>query len=263
MTDVLAEPIADFFANPLVTTGITLVGVVVVALWLAAAWWAYQDAARRSESTLVAFLAAAWIVVSTPLMLPFALAVYGFARPQLTAADHRTRSLVQALGAAAGEGPACAGCRSPIEAGWLRCPACSSWLAAPCRSCGAWSARDLEACPFCGSEDHASPTVEPSPALEPRHQPLPEPVAEPVAAAVAVDAGVAARGAVPVASHGIPVGRGIPVGPGLPIERAGHEMAAAGVSSAAAVVIGAQERVASSTRPFSYATSRDISSASS
>jgi RNA polymerase subunit RPABC4/transcription elongation factor Spt4 len=250
MTDVLAGPIAEFFANPLVTTGITLVGVVVVALWLAAAWWAYQDAARRSESTLAAFLAAAWIVVSTPLMLPLALAVYGFARPQLTAADHRTRSLVHALGAAADGGPACASCQSPIEASWLRCPACSSWLAAPCRSCGVWSARDLEACPFCGSEDHASPVVEPAP------EPLPQPVAERVAAAVAVDPGGAAR-------RGVAVRPGVRVGPGLPFGRTGHGTAAAGVSSAAAVVIGAQERVASSTRPFSYATSRDSSSASS
>jgi hypothetical protein len=247
MTDALAGPIAEFFANPLVTTGITLVGIVVVALWLAAAWWAYQDAARRSESTLVAFMAAAWIVVSTPLMLPFALAVYGFARPQLTASDHRTRDLVRALGAAAEEGPACASCRSPIESSWLRCPACSNWLAAPCRSCGVWSARDLEACPFCGTEDHAGPVVEPVPLPLATPQPLRHPVTEPVAAAVAVGPGLVAR-------------PGVPVGPG---RRPAHETAAAGVSSAAAVAMRAQERVASSARPFSYATSRDSSSASS
>lgn len=156
MTDQIARPVADLFANPLVSTGLTLVGIALVALWLAAAWWSYQDASRRSESTLSAFLAAAWIIVSTPLMLPVALAIYAFARPQLTAADHRARRLVGELTAVA-DGPACLGCRVPIESRWLRCPACGAWLAAPCRNCGVWSARDLEACPYCGSEEHAAP----------------------------------------------------------------------------------------------------------
>ncbi len=240
MMDAFADPIADFFANPLVTTGLTLVGIAVVALWLAAAWWAYQDAARRTESTLAAFLAAGWIVLSTPLMLPIALAVYAFSRPQVTASDHRTRSLVRELESVVHGGAACPSCQLPVESAWLRCPSCSTWLSAPCRSCAAWSARDLEACPFCGTEDHAAPGV-----IEPHGSTVP-------------------------ASPGVAVGPGVPIGPGVPLGRAfdigtgvaGHGTAAANASSAAAVV-GAQERVASSARPFSYATSRDISSVSS
>jgi hypothetical protein len=245
MMDALAGPIEELFANPLVSTGLSLAGIAVVALWLAAAWWAYQDAARRSESTLAAFVAAAWIVVSTPLLLPFALAVYGFARPQLTASDHRSRALVRQLGATASEGPSCATCRSPIESSWLRCPACSDWLAAPCRSCSMWSARDLEACPFCGNEDHAVPAV----------QPLREPVAAGVPAYPAY-AGVAV-------GPGLPASAGVAVAAAAALDIAEHGTTAAGASSAAAVRVGAQERVASSARPFSYATSRDASSASS
>jgi hypothetical protein len=245
MTDQIADIFAEFLSNPLVSTGITLVGVVVGAVWLAAAWWAYQDAARRTESTLAAFLAAAWIIVSTPLMLPVALAIYGFARPQLTAADHRSRDLARELGAVA-VGPACPSCRTPIESIWLRCPACAVWLALPCRTCGVWSARDLETCPYCGSEEPAAPVVEPEAAPE-----LP---------------------AIP----GMPVGRGVAVGPGgafgagLPAGElaragfAGQGTAAAGVSLAAAAAGRIQRgRVASSARPFSYATSRDASSISS
>lgn len=236
MTDPIADVFADFFANPLVSTGLTLMGVAVIALWLAAAWWAYQDAARRSESTLAAFLAAAWVIVSTPLMLPVALAIYGFARPQLTAADHRARSLVRELGAVA-DGPACPSCQTPIESSWLRCPACAVWLAAPCHSCGVWSARDLEACPYCGSEEHAAPVVEP--------EPVPE------------------RAIVP----GVAVGFGMPVSAASAVELvrsgvAGHGKAAAGASLAAAVALRDQ-RVDSSARPFSYARSRDASSTSS
>ena len=252
MTDSIADIFAEVLSNPLVSTGLTLLGIGLLALWLAAAWWAYQDAARRSESTLVAFLAAAWIIVSTPLMLPVALAVYAFARPQVTAADHRARFLARELGAVV-DGPACPGCEMSIESSWLRCPACAVWLAAPCPSCGVWSARDLEACPYCGNEEHAAPVIE--------------------------------RNAAPLlpVGPGVAVGPAIAVGPGVPspvgarigelirayavdrvVNGAGHGTAAAGLSPAAAVSKRAQRGpAASSARPLSYAASRDTSSISS
>jgi hypothetical protein len=242
---VLAEPIAELFAHPLVSTGLTLLAIALVALWLAAAWWAYQDATRRSQSALAPYLAAAWIVLSTPLMLPIALAVYSFARPQTTASDERARALARELGAAAIDADACAGCQAPIEAGWIRCPTCAEWLAAPCQNCGVWSARDLAVCPFCAHEDDAATVLEPA----------------------AIRAPEAAPGAVADAVH---PGPGVPVGPGLPVAArimalgvGGHGTAAASASPAAAVVTAQRSRVASSARPFSYATSRDISSASS
>lgn len=256
MTDPIDNVLADIFASPLVATGLTLLGIVMVALWLAAAWWAYQDAARRSESTLVAFVAAAWIIVSTPLLLPAALAVYAFARPQITAAEHRARYLVRELSAVA-VGPACPTCRMPVDSSWVRCPACAVWLAAPCRSCGAWSARDLEACPYCGSEEHDAPVVVPD--LVPGTPVRPGIAVGPsIPAVTGPPAGVFVRAR---AAGRRPAGRGAghPAGQG-----AGHGMAAAGVSPAAAAVMETQRvRVASSARPFSYATSRDASSISS
>jgi hypothetical protein len=259
MTDSIADILAQVLSNPLVSTGITMLGITLLALWLAAAWWAYKDAAHRSESTLVAFLAAAWIIVSTPLLLPVALAVYAFARPPVTAADNRARSLARELGAVL-DVPACPSCRLAIDASWLRCPTCAVWLAAPCRSCGVWSARELEACPYCGSEEHAAPVVqaERAPAL-------------PVAPGVIARPGIAV-------GPGLPHGVGASAAAALTIEAdvpvsslgraraarigAGHGTAAAGVSPAAAGKQRAQ-RVASSARPFSYAASRDTSSISS
>ncbi|HUG30255.1 MAG TPA: zinc ribbon domain-containing protein [Candidatus Limnocylindria bacterium] len=249
MTDSIADIFTEVLSNPLVSTGVTLLGIALLALWLAAAWWAYQDAARRSESTLVAFLASAWIIVSTPLMLPVALAIYGFARPQITAADHRARYLARELGAVV-DGPACPSCQLSIESSWLRCPACAVWLAEPCSSCGTWSASNLEACPYCGAEEHAAPVVEPdtAPAL-------------PVGAGIAVGPGIAVR-------PGLPSGAGAPAGSFVRARaarhRAGHGTAAAGVSPAAAVPKRAQRvPVASSARPRSYAASRDAASVSS
>lgn len=153
-------------ADPTVTAIGGAVGAALVALWLAAAWWAYTDAARRTDSTPAAMLAAAWIVVSTPLFVPFALAVYALARPQHSAAELRTRrlaaELVDALDEIASAG--CLNCGSTVEDGWLRCPSCAGWLALPCALCGSWSDRSLAVCPYCGGEERGEAAVE---ALEP------------------------------------------------------------------------------------------------
>ena len=99
-------------------------------------------------------------MLSTPLLLPFSLAIYAFARPSVTAADNRARALVAELGTTAMSGPACIGCRAPVESSWLRCPECTTWLAAPCAGCGEWSDPRLEICPMCGREGHDAPAVE-------------------------------------------------------------------------------------------------------
>jgi hypothetical protein len=157
MTDLLDQ----FLADPAVSTVGSALVIAVVALWLAAAWWAYSDAAHRTESSLAGFLASAWIVLSTPLLLPLSLLIYTFARPQVAAGEQRTRALVRELGATAEAGPACSACGIAVETGWLRCPNCTTWLAAPCADCSSWSDPRLEICPWCGSEDRESPAVVP------------------------------------------------------------------------------------------------------
>ena len=82
----MSDLIDDALANPLVGAAATSVAIAGVALWIAAAWWSWRDASRRTESMTVAFLAAAWIIVSTPMLLPLSLAVYVVARPSITAA---------------------------------------------------------------------------------------------------------------------------------------------------------------------------------
>jgi hypothetical protein len=159
MTDLLT----DALSNPIIPAIGLAVGATVVALWLAAAWWAYRDAARRAGSPYVGLLASAWIVLSSPFLLPLSLAVYGMARPQHTAAEHRSRRLVAQLvdQLEAADGERCPTCRMTIDAAWLRCPSCATWLAQPCSHCGGWSEPSLEICPWCGSEGRDAPSVEP------------------------------------------------------------------------------------------------------
>ena len=157
MTDILDQ----ILANPAVSALGSALAIAAIALWLAAAWWAYSDASHRTESTLAAFLAASWIVLSTPLLLPLSLLIYTFARPQVTAGDQRTRALVRELGESAADAEMCPACGRVVETGWLRCPECTTWLAAPCADCASWSDPRLEICPWCGSEDREVPSVVP------------------------------------------------------------------------------------------------------
>lgn len=150
----------DFLANPLIGTTATALAVAGVALWIAAAWWAWRDAGRRTESTAMAFLASAWVIVSTPMLLPLSLAVYAVVRPPITAAEDRTQSLIAALAGGAAAGTTCPGCEQRIDQAWARCPQCATWLASPCSACGEWSPADLELCPFCAHEGHGVPAVE-------------------------------------------------------------------------------------------------------
>jgi hypothetical protein len=155
----MSELIAQTLNDPALGAVGTAVVLAVIALWLAGAWWAYADAARRTESSLAGFVAAGWIILSTPLLLPLSLAAYAFARPQVAAADRRTRQLALEL-AMTPALPACPACAEAIEPTWLRCPSCSTWLAAPCAHCGAWSEAGLEICPMCGSETREQPFVQ-------------------------------------------------------------------------------------------------------
>jgi hypothetical protein len=167
----MSDAISRLVDDPAVSVIGTAIGGAVVALWLAAAWWAYSDAQRRTDSTLAGLVVAAWIVVSTPLLLPLSLAIYTLARPQQTAAEHRTRDLAAALlGLAELADPdRCPRCRGAVQTDWLRCPACSWWLATPCADCGGWSEASLPACPWCGGEERAAPLVESlEPTLTPR-----------------------------------------------------------------------------------------------
>lgn len=149
MSDILSEVLA----NPLVGMVGNAIAIAAVTLWLAAAWWAYGDSSRRSESRVAPLAAAAWIVLSTPLMLPLSLAIYGALRPQQTVGERHDQQLMLELDHAVAFGqPDCDACGASIQSDWLRCPMCATWLAAPCAHCGRLSSSTLEACPFCGDE---------------------------------------------------------------------------------------------------------------
>ena len=142
------------------TAGAVLIAIAgaVLGLWIAAAWWAYADLSRRVRAEPLRLLAPAWILVSSPLLLPLSLAAYLLVRPQETVAERRSREILGAL-APTLDPATCPGCEDRVEEGWRRCPSCATWLGAPCSRCGRWSAIELQLCPYCAI-DWAIPDAE-------------------------------------------------------------------------------------------------------
>jgi hypothetical protein len=196
MSEAMSETIDQILSSPLVTTTLLGLGIALVGVWIAATWWAYQDATRRSEAEFPRWLAAAWILLSTPLLLPLSLLVYTLLRPQEAAADRRTRELVATLQGMDHQDPRCPACAETIDATWARCPSCALWLARPCDRCERLAPVDARICPWCAWElvdEPASPVDKGVAAAAGRvPQPLFEPVPRPSGAPGVEVGGVAA-----------------------------------------------------------------------
>ena len=156
----MSDFIAQFLADPTISTIITAAAVGLIAIWLLSALWTHADAEHRTGSGVAALVAAGWVLLSTPLMLPLSMAVYALVRPGEPLAERRMREITAAMVVDSLAAESCAGCGSVVDASWRRCPTCTSWLSAPCAGCGRWSAVDLGACPWCGEIEREQSTVE-------------------------------------------------------------------------------------------------------
>ena len=145
--------LAGIFDNPLVR--LTIAGFVayVAVVWIATAYWVLQDMRRRHRDPMLPFLAAAGVVVASPVLFPLALIVYKIVRPGETLAETRERELSEQLEFLDGDmALVCPGCTRIVEEDWLACPACRTRLAHRCVSCGRTMGLDWSLCGWCGAE---------------------------------------------------------------------------------------------------------------
>jgi hypothetical protein len=148
--------LADFFDSQgwLVTRNLAF--LVLVVFWLAVGYWTYKDARRRIQDR--------WLVAMATLLglvPPFIGAlIYMLFRPPEYLDDVRERELeMKALEALRpSDEERCPVCRSPIEAGFLVCPVCTTRLKEPCSNCKSPLAPLWQVCPFC-----ETPVVPPQP----------------------------------------------------------------------------------------------------
>lgn len=152
----------DIAGMPLVRLAGLAVAGYASLVWLAAAWWTMQDLRRRHGDPALPYLAAGLVVLASPLLFPLALVIYHIVRPARTLAESRRLALEVRLDELEVEGdapPQCRGCAAPIEADWLRCPACRSRLGYACAGCGRAMGADWDVCAWCGAEVGDRPRV--------------------------------------------------------------------------------------------------------
>ena len=97
-TDIInsfTSAIGSFFDNAAVQFGLRAAAVYVAVVWLAAAYWAFRDMQSRSENPIVPYLAAALIILFTPILFPFAIVVYRVIRPQERLGEVYERNLAE------------------------------------------------------------------------------------------------------------------------------------------------------------------------
>ncbi len=143
--------ISGIFSSELVQLAIRGIGIYIVILWLATAFWAYQDMKGRTANPILPFLAAALIVAFTPLLFIFAAILYRIIRPHERVGEAHERMLAEeAMLAEVERLDHCLGCGRRIEEGWMVCPTCRTRLRRVCPSCGKLVGADWALCAWCG-----------------------------------------------------------------------------------------------------------------
>ncbi|MCU0505446.1 MAG: zinc ribbon domain-containing protein [Chloroflexi bacterium] len=154
----IGNTIAGIFSSEIVQLALRGIGIYVVILWLATAFWAYQDMKSRTSNPILPFLAAALIVAFTPIFFIFAAIIYRIIRPHERVGEAHERMLAEeAMLAEVEQLDHCAGCGRRIAEGWMVCPSCRTRLRRPCPSCGKLAGADWIVCAWCGVDFERQP----------------------------------------------------------------------------------------------------------
>lgn len=181
----IGDAIDAFFKSPLVQLGIQAIGIYIVVIWLASAYWAFRDMQGRTGNPVVPYLAAALVVGFTPAFFLFGILVYRIVRPQERLGEAYERGLAEeALIAEIEQIEHCATCGRKVHEDWIICPTCRTRLKRVCPHCSKLVGLDWSLCAWCGRDferREAIASVEAIP-VRPVREVAPEPAAEPAAA---------------------------------------------------------------------------------
>ena len=71
--DQISGSLSDIFKSDIVQFGIRAIGLYLVIIWLATAYWAFRDMQQRSDNAILPYVAAAGIILFTPIFFVFAV----------------------------------------------------------------------------------------------------------------------------------------------------------------------------------------------
>lgn len=198
----IGDAINAFLDSPLVKVGIQAIGIYVVVLWLASAYWAFRDMQGRTANPVLPYIAAAIVIGFTPIFFLFGIVVYRIVRPQERLGEAYERGLAEeALIAEIEQIEHCATCHRKVSEDWILCPTCRTRLKRVCPNCSKLVGLDWTLCAWCGRDFERREAVavgtvpvrpvrdaRPEPAPAPRPQPAPAPRPEPATTALAAPA---------------------------------------------------------------------------
>jgi hypothetical protein len=155
--DQILKPIGDsissIFESEIVQFGIRAIGIYLVILWLATAYWAFRDMQQRSDNAILPYLAAAFIILFTPIFFIFAFWFYKIVRPHEKIGEVWERNLAEeALLAEVESIHQCPGCDRRIDDEWIICPNCRTRLKRVCPNCSRLVGMDWSLCAWCGKD---------------------------------------------------------------------------------------------------------------
>jgi RNA polymerase subunit RPABC4/transcription elongation factor Spt4 len=156
MEDILGQigqSLSDIFESPPVQFGIRAIGIYLVILWLATAYWAFRDMQQRSDNAILPYIAAAGIILFTPIFFIFAVWVYKIVRPHEKIGEVWERNLAEeALLAEVETIHHCPSCERRIDDEWIICPSCRTRLKRVCPNCSRLVGMDWSLCAWCGKD---------------------------------------------------------------------------------------------------------------
>ncbi len=149
----IGESLSGFFQSSPVQFGLRAIGIYLVVIWLAAAYWAFRDMQQRSDNAILPYLAAAGIILFTPIFFIFAVWIYKIVRPHEKIGEVWERNLAEeALLAEVESIHHCPGCDRRIDDEWIICPGCRTRLKRVCPNCSRLVGMDWSLCAWCGKD---------------------------------------------------------------------------------------------------------------
>lgn len=156
----IGDALGGIFSSPLVQLGIRALGVYLVILWLASAYWAFRDMQQRSDNAILPYLASAGIILFTPLFFVLAVWVYKIIRPHEKVGEVWERNLAEeALLAEVEAIHHCPTCERRIDDEWIICPTCRTRLNRVCPNCSRLVGLDWSLCAWCGRDFERRPVA--------------------------------------------------------------------------------------------------------
>jgi RNA polymerase subunit RPABC4/transcription elongation factor Spt4 len=118
----IGDSIGGIFDSAPVQFGLRAIGIYLIIIWLASAYWAFRDMQQRSDNAILPYIAAAGIILFTPIFA------------EVEAIHH------------------CPSCEKRIDDEWIICPNCRTRLKRVCPNCSRLVGMDWSLCAWCGKD---------------------------------------------------------------------------------------------------------------